>query len=335
MGLHTMKHPAGSRLYPCVSLSSLNPSSPSVSSDASMPDLIPDLVPTGDQVPGENPVPVEDIPLPGKYSATDLSGIMITPTSFFRGRTSGGVLRHRPLRHHDHGRGHGGGHPGRGHGGVLRHRPLRHHDHSDIPLPGEYSAADFSGIAITPIKETRVINSAISLPASLIRQEPLPDRDILRREPVLAVSSCPQLMHEINIDDIDTILAEDIDFTLLDDYAEEPILQTQELNIVGTFDNYSDLIKALEPAKTKQRNMKGRKQQPLHKLPKENHSNVMRCRKYRRDKNARAFEELDELPILVARNDELKRQEEAMRAKLARVRGAYLKLITEGRIKYT
>lgn len=154
-------------------------------------------------------------------------------------------------------------------------------------------------------------------------------------QPVQAASPCPQLMHEINIDNIDTILAEQIDFNLLDNYAEEPILQTQELNIVGTFDNYSDMIKALEPAKPKQRHMKGPKPQPLHKLPKENHSNVMRCRKYRKDKNARAFEELDELSILVARNDELKRQEEEMLAKLARVRGAYLKLITEGRVKYT
>ena len=110
VGLHTMKLPAGSRLYPCDSLSSLNPSSPSASSDGSMPDLIPDLIPTGNQVPGGNLVPVED-----------------------------------------------------------------------IPLPGEYSAADLSGITITPINETRVIDSAISLLASLIRQEPLADRDILHR----------------------------------------------------------------------------------------------------------------------------------------------------------
>lgn len=160
--------------------------------------------------------------------------------------------------------------------------------------------------------------------------------EVATAQPVQAASPCPQLMHEINIDNIDTIMAEEIDFNLLDNYAaEEPILQTQELNIVGTFDSISDIIKALEPAKPKQRHMKGPKRQPLHKLPKENIKNVERCREYRQNKNARAFKELDELSMLVARNEELKRQEEEMLAKLARVRGAYLKLITEGRVKYT
>lgn len=159
--------------------------------------------------------------------------------------------------------------------------------------------------------------------------------EVATAQPVQAASPCSQLMHEINIDNIDTIFAEDIDVNLLENFAEEPILPTQELNIVGTFENLSDIIKALEPAKPKQRHMKGPKQQPLHKLPKENHDNVKRCREYRKNKNARAFEELDELAKLVARNDELKRQEEEMLAKLARVRGAYLKLITEGRVKYT
>ena len=46
-----------------------------------MPDLIPDLIPAGDQVPGENLVPVEDIPLPGEYSAADLAGITIAPSN--------------------------------------------------------------------------------------------------------------------------------------------------------------------------------------------------------------------------------------------------------------
>ena len=73
-----------------------------------MPDLIPDPIPAGDQVPGENLVPVED-----------------------------------------------------------------------IPLPGEYSAADLSGITIAPANESRIIESAISLLAFLIRQEPLADRHIV------------------------------------------------------------------------------------------------------------------------------------------------------------
>lgn len=159
--------------------------------------------------------------------------------------------------------------------------------------------------------------------------------EVTAAQPVQAASPCPDLLHEINIEKIDMILAEGMDFNLLENYTEEAILQTQELNLVGIFDNHSDMFKALEPAKPKQRHMKGPKQQPLSKLPKENHKNVERCREYRKNKNARAYKEQDDLSALEARNDQLKRQEEEMLAKLARVRGAYLKLITEGRVKYT
>jgi hypothetical protein len=182
-------------------------------------------------------------------------------------------------------------------------------------------------------------SSGRSSPASsdggdLITLQPM-EVEVATAEPVQPTSSCTDLLHEIDISNIDTILAEEIDFDLLDNYTEESSLQTQELNIVGTFECFSDMVKALEPAKPKKRHMKGSKPQPLHKLPKENISNVLRCREYRKNKNARAYEELDELSALVARNEELKRQEEEMLAKLARVRGAYLKLITEGRVKYT
>ena len=63
VGHHTMKLPAGSRPYPCDSLSNLNPSSPSTSSIDSIPDLI----------------PVEDIPLPGESSTIGPTDITFTP----------------------------------------------------------------------------------------------------------------------------------------------------------------------------------------------------------------------------------------------------------------
>ena len=61
-GHHIMKLPAGSRPYPCDSLSSLNPNSPT-SSIGSIPDL----------------EPVEDIPLPGETSTIGSAHITFTP----------------------------------------------------------------------------------------------------------------------------------------------------------------------------------------------------------------------------------------------------------------
>jgi len=88
-----------------------------------------------------------------------------------------------------------------------------------------------------------------------------------------------------------------------------------------------------EPNK-KRRHTKGPKRMALEEIPADNRKNVLRCRQYRRDKNNTLATWADELEQLENRNRELKEQEKKMQEKVEKVQAAYIKLISEGKIKF-
>jgi len=112
-----------------------------------------------------------------------------------------------------------------------------------------------------------------------------------------------------------------------------------ELTLVGTYNNYPEMIQA-NPSlaaekvpKGPRRHTKGPKQAELDEIPEQNRKNVMRCRKYRENKKVKVATWEDELETLQTRNTELREEEKMMKAKLAKVQESYINLIKTGRIK--
>jgi len=120
-----------------------------------------------------------------------------------------------------------------------------------------------------------------------------------------------------------------------------------ELKKVAVFDN-KDLHHALFPEKektpVKTRKASTKKPQKYKKGPvqislediddEEKKKNIIRCREYRCKKNETILEEMTELEKLGARNNELKLQEQALRDKVKKLKDTYIKLISEGTIKF-
>lgn len=159
------------------------------------------------------------------------------------------------------------------------------------------------------------------------------------------------ILSEMNLDS----MLKEMDFNLLvddhqaikHDQERDQVLEKEQdpdwipegSSYVGTFKTLDDLVTSLgvevtEAPKESARHKKGPKRQPLEALPKANISNVIRCREYREKKNMKYEKELTELESLEATNNELQMKEKAMRDQLSKMQGAYLKLITDGRIKF-
>lgn len=135
-----------------------------------------------------------------------------------------------------------------------------------------------------------------------------------------------------------------IQFVVVD--GDSAAVAGQEFTLIGTYDNYPEMVQAnpsLSSEKEKvggtssqkepRRHTKGPKKADLSEIPEQNRQNVLRCRKYRVNKNIKVANWEDELKSLETRNEELKEQEKAMMERLAKVQGAYINLIKAGRIK--
>jgi len=81
-------------------------------------------------------------------------------------------------------------------------------------------------------------------------------------------------------------------------------------------------------------NKKGPKPQPLCQLPAENHRNILRCREYRVTKKTKINSEEEEMKEQEARNRELRKKMVKMQGLVEKMQNVYLKLITEGKIKF-
>ena len=137
-----------------------------------------------------------------------------------------------------------------------------------------------------------------------------------------------------------------IQFVVVDNGDSPAVEATQEFTLIGTYDNYPEMIQVnpslssekekadrMDSPKEPRRHNKGPKQADLSEIPAQNRQNVIRCRKYRVNKNIKAASWEDELKSLETRNAELKEQEKVMMERLAKVQGAYINLIKAGRIK--
>merc|ERR1719228_2695904 len=135
-----------------------------------------------------------------------------------------------------------------------------------------------------------------------------------------------------------------IQFVVVD--GDSTAVAGQEFTLIGTYDNYPEMVQAnpslssekekvcgKDSQKEPRRHTKGPKNADLSEIPEQNRQNVLRCRKYRINKNIKVANWEDELQSLETRNKELKEQEKAMIERLAKVQGAYINLIKAGRIK--
>lgn len=123
--------------------------------------------------------------------------------------------------------------------------------------------------------------------------------------------------------------------------------QEYELKKVAVFDN-KDLHQALFPEDKKLANKKfkstkkkiikykkGPKPMNLDKIEDEDKKkNIIRCREYRCKKTETVLEEMTELEMLEERNEDLKIQEQAVKDKVKKMKDTYIKLISEGRVKF-
>jgi len=114
-----------------------------------------------------------------------------------------------------------------------------------------------------------------------------------------------------------------------------------ELQKVAVYDN-SDLHQALYPKKDKStnkkktinRHRKGPIPLCLDEMDEEKKKNVTRCREYRCKKKDAVLEEMSELEMLEQKNKNLKKQEQEVKDKVKRFKAMYIKMISEGRIKF-
>jgi len=141
---------------------------------------------------------------------------------------------------------------------------------------------------------------------------------------------------ELHLPEVDFQNLGDIEIDLLDSDLDSVLL--------GTFESFPQL--AFPPEKNttieeqpkidkvNKRHRKGPKRQEMENIPAENRINVERCRVYRQNKKEKELDYQDELMALESRNDELVKKEQRMKDELVRLQAAYLKLISEGKIKF-
>jgi len=141
---------------------------------------------------------------------------------------------------------------------------------------------------------------------------------------------------------------EDLSSKLIDE-ERDPTWHPQEYELekIAVFDN-KDLHEALFPeedrSSLKRKKTPRRKPQKYRRGPtpmsldkiddEEKKRNILRCREYRNKKNEVILEEMTELEKLEAKNIELKQEEQALRDKVKKFKDTYLKLISEGRIRF-
>jgi len=93
--------------------------------------------------------------------------------------------------------------------------------------------------------------------------------------------------------------------------------------------------KSANKKKLDNRHKKGPKPLPKQAFKdEEKWKNVKRCRDYRKNKTKTVTVEKTELELLEAQNLELKIEEESLKERVTRMKGMYIKLINEGRIKF-
>ena len=98
---------------------------------------------------------------------------------------------------------------------------------------------------------------------------------------------------------LDSIMqdAEVMEFDLLDNTSGQPIYHRQEMQVASTVENIQELQKAFEmPAnkpkpKATKRHVMGLKRLPDERLPAKNRDNILRCREYRKNMNAKLGKE--------------------------------------------
>jgi len=175
----------------------------------------------------------------------------------------------------------------------------------------------------------------------------------------LATNTVPELhLPEVNFHLDPVMVTGDIEFDLLDSNfvleKGQDWLPEGNSVLLGTFENVPDLLNAFssenpnitkeQPTTSKEqpttkkvikRHTKGPKRQNLEDLPEKNRDNVERCREYRKIKKEKKMDEIDELNALETKNKELQLKEQRMKDELVRMQGTYLKLISEGRVKFS
>jgi len=156
----------------------------------------------------------------------------------------------------------------------------------------------------------------------------------METEDAITTNTVPELhLPEVNFQNLD-----DIEIDLLDSNLDSVLLGTFESvpQMLNAFSSEKNTTNEEQPKndEVSKRHRKGPKRQEMENIPAKNRSNVERCRVYRKNKKEKELDYQDELMALESRNDELVKKEQRMKDELVRLQSAYLKLISEGRIKF-
>lgn len=119
------------------------------------------------------------------------------------------------------------------------------------------------------------------------------------------------------------------------EYLDQTLLLSSDANdqLMELDMNYNK--KFTNKKKPDNRHRKGPKPLPKDAIKDEGKwKNVKRCRDYRKNKTNKVTVEKTELEILEAQNLDLKIEEETLKERVTRMKGKYIKLISEGRIKF-
>ena len=155
----------------------------------------------------------------------------------------------------------------------------------------------------------------------------------------------PATSYSVAVDNIDTMLADantlltGVDTASVDTKITTFKMQGSNLDSIMQVAKAMELdlqkpfeISASKPRAPKRYTM-GPKRLPDELLPALNKDNIMKCRKYRKNKKAKLDMEQAELKQLKGRNQKLRQEEEEISTKVTKLKKAYLKLIQKGMIK--
>jgi len=154
------------------------------------------------------------------------------------------------------------------------------------------------------------------------------------------INSCENIVLDTTCNnfDLSSILLDQNNDPILPSSSE---LQFEKVAVIDSSDCFTVELKDVygfgetKEKSTETLKRRGAKQISLdHIVDKTHKKNIIRCREYRCKKTEEGFDTLSELETLMAKNRDLINEEKHLRLKVKHFKETYIKLISEGRVKF-
>ena len=189
-----------------------------------------------------------------------------------------------------------------------------------VPVEG---AAPAGEVEAAPAKPTEVKTEKSAAEEEMDKTESDGPKEPLRNTTTMLADACTLLtgVDTVSVDtsatfkiqgfNLDSIMqdAEVMEFDLLNSTPGQPTYHHQKMQVASTVENIQEPQKAFEIPASKLK-LKATKKPPDERLPTKNKDKSLRCREYRKNKNAKLGKEQVVLERLEVRNQELKQEEE-------------------------